>query len=107
MRQWYNSVNTEETRAIYIKVPAGKDKGISKGSAFMLELFIHVDQVSGVFEHFCNVLRSPTFQYEKRVAEMENSSDEDVTLKPITNTGKRGKKLQGRAVSIKRGKGEC
>lgn len=38
---------------------------------------------------------------------MEDSSDEDVTLKPITNTGKRGKKLQGRAVSTKRGKGEC
>ena len=106
LRQWYNSVNTDETRAIYVKVPMGKDKGISKGSSFTSELFIHVNQVSTLFGRLHSVIYVFSFQYEERLAEMENDSDDDGTLKPITNISKRAKKTQGRATSTKRGKGE-
>ena len=106
MRQWYNSVNTDETRAIYVKVSLGKDKGISKGSSFMLELFIHVNQVSTLFGCLHSVVYVFSFQYKEWLVEMENDSDDDGTLKPITNTSKRAKKTQGQATSTKHGKGE-
>ena len=106
LRQWYNSVNTDETHVIYVKVPAGKDKGISKESSFMLELFIHVNQVSTLFGCLHSVVYVFSFQYKERLAEVKNNSDDDGTLKPITNTSKRAKKTQGQATSTKRGKGE-
>ena len=95
LRQWYNSVNTDETRAIYVKVPMGKDKGISKGSSFTLELFIHVNKVSTLFGRLHSVVYVFSFQYEERLVEMENDSDDNGTLKPIMNTSKRAKKTQG------------
>lgn len=46
LREWYNKYNQEGTRDMFIKVPTGLGKA-ARGTAFSLELFIHVDRVSG------------------------------------------------------------
>ncbi|KAM6501453.1 hypothetical protein JOM56_004467 [Amanita muscaria] len=43
LREWYNRYNRSETREVFLSFPTGMGK-ITKGAAFLLELFIHVDQ---------------------------------------------------------------